>query len=112
MTIERATGVTELDEIVYDDRGNPTRTWAAHLEVQGSNQPLRVEEVAQLSQAGPVASTHRVFILGTPDIHEYDRIVDGGVTYQIDGIADPAGARHHMEILVHAVTDPTLEAAA
>lgn len=109
LTIRRATAVVDDEaEIVYDDRGVATRTWADHLTLTGSNQPLTVEEVAQLSQGGPVAATHRIFLPGTPDVTEDDLIVDGGRTFQIDGVKDPAGARHHLEVLAHLVTDADL----
>jgi head-tail adaptor len=88
-----------------DEWGNAAQTWADHLTVQGSNQPLTVQEVGQLSQGGPVAASHRIFVPGTPDIAESDRIIDGARTFQVDGVADAAGAGHHLEILAHVVTD-------
>lgn len=112
LVVERAVSVTDEDsDVVYDDRGNATRTWTTHLTLHGSNQPLRVEEVAQLSQAGPVSATHRVFLPGTPDVTEDDRIIDGDRTFHIDSVADPAGAGHHLELLVHDVEDAAMEAA-
>lgn len=88
-----------------DERGVAAQTWATHLTLLGSNQPLTAREVAQLSQGGPVSASHRIFFRGAPDIVESDRVLDGTRTFQIDGITDPAGAGHHLEVLAHLVTD-------
>ena len=98
VTVERVTSGA------VDERGVPSQTWATSGTYSASNQPLSEQEVAQLSQGGPVAATHRIYILGAPDILEADRIIDGGKTYQIDSLMDPAGAIHHVEILAHVVT--------
>jgi SPP1 family predicted phage head-tail adaptor len=109
ITVQRA---TTASSITYDDRGTPVTTWADHLEVQASNQPISVEELAQMSQAGPVSATHRIYVPGSPDITEDDRIIDGGRTFQIDGVADPAGFGHHLAIEAHVVSDSAWETAA
>lgn len=103
LVIERA--ITGVD----NDHGMPTQTWTDVAQVRGRVQPKTVEEVAQLSQGGPVASTHTVFLLPT-DVREADRIryePSDGRVYQIDGIDDAAGQAHHYELHVHRVSAGT-----
>jgi head-tail adaptor len=96
VTIERAT------EGSIDDRGVPAQTWATLATVDAWVQPKSVREVAQLSQAGPVVSTHSVYLWPT-DVTESDRLVYGGATYQVDGIHDEAGIGHHYRVDAHLV---------
>jgi head-tail adaptor len=84
LVIERAS------EGAADDRGVPAQSWATLATVSGRIEPKTVREAMQLSQAGPVVSTHTAYLLPT-DIAEGDRIASGGSTYQIDGIRDPDG---------------------
>lgn len=79
--------------------GTPTTTVST---VHGLIEPKTARELAQLSQGGPVASTHTIFLFPT-DLKESDSIESGGVTYQIDGIRDAAGAGHHLEVDAHLV---------
>lgn len=84
LVIQRVTGGA------VDDRGVPAQTWATLASVSGRVEPKDVREMAQLSQGGPVASTHTIYMLPR-DITEADRITYGGGTYQLDGIHDPDG---------------------
>lgn len=98
LTIERATGGSD------DAYGMPTQTWAVVATVSGSIQPLRSEELLQLSQGGPVSSSHKIFVLYPVDLQASDRIISDGKTYQIDGEpADEGGAHHHLKLLAHTV---------
>jgi hypothetical protein len=85
-----------------DERGVPAQTASTVATVPGLIQPKSDREVAQLNQAGPVASTHTIFLMPT-DLTEADFIESGGRTYQVDGIRDAAGVGHHLEVDVHAV---------
>jgi SPP1 family predicted phage head-tail adaptor len=97
LVIERATNGSP------DERGVPAQTWATLATIKGSIQPLTSLEVAQLTQGGPVASTHKAYIAPT-DILEGDRVRADGILYQIDGIDDEAGWGHHLKLNLHAVT--------
>jgi SPP1 family predicted phage head-tail adaptor len=86
-----------------DERGVPAQTWATLATVKGSVQPKSVQEVAQLTQGGPVVSDLTLFLHPT-DLREGDRIIGAaGQVYQVDGVRDPAGAGHHLEVDVHLV---------
>jgi hypothetical protein len=101
VVIERVTNGAE------DDYGMPAQTWAAYGDpVAASVQPIDVTELPQLSQGGPVASDHVIFML-PPGPHEGDRIrfePDDGRMYQVDGVRDAAGVGHHLEVDAHMVT--------
>jgi hypothetical protein len=101
LVIERVTNGTE------DAYGMPAQTWAAYGDpVRGSVQPKSARELAQLSQGGPIASDHTIYVLPT-DVQEADRIrfdPDDGRLYQVDGVRDAAGVGHHLEIDAHMVT--------
>lgn len=98
VTIERATlGLR-------NERGEQAETWSATpaSPVRASVQPLTSRDLAQLGQGGPVASTHKIYMLPT-DVTPADRIVEGSTTYQIDAVYDQAGAGHHLRLDVHSV---------
>jgi SPP1 family predicted phage head-tail adaptor len=100
LVIERAT------DGAVDDYNMPAQTWATLETVRGLVMPKTAEEVAQLSQGGPVASDHTIFLYPT-DVQEADRIrfdPDDGRTYQIDAVRDAAGQGHHLELDAHVVT--------
>lgn len=84
-----------------DDYNQPTRTYATLATVPGLIQPKKVEEVAQLNQAGVVVSTHTIYLRPT-EIQPSDRVVvaTGGMagSYEIDGVRDAAGIGHHLEL--------------
>lgn len=95
LVIERVTNGTA------DDYNMPAQTWAALGEpVRGLVQPRNARELAQLSQGGPVASDHVIYLLPT-DVREADRVrfdPDDGRRYQIMGVRDAAGIGHHLEV--------------
>ena len=98
ITIERAS------DGAADDRGVPAQTWAPSSTAQAWVQPKSARELMQLSQGGPVASTHSIYVDPNADVTEADRIVFDGSTYQIDGIRDEAGYGHHFKVDAHLVT--------
>ena len=97
VTIERASDGTD------DDRGVPAQTWTTSSTAQAWVQPKTVKELMQLSQGGPVVSTHSIYVDPQADVNEADRIVFGGDTYQIDGVSDAAGIGHHFKVDAHLV---------
>lgn len=91
-----ATGAT-------DEYGQPVATTSTLATVAGLIQPRKAQEVALLSQAGAVASTHVGFMyplagLGTDCWIELD-----GVRYDVTGIHDAAGQAHHLQLDLRAV---------
>lgn len=98
--IERSTAGTE------DAYGMPAQTWATlKAGIPASVQPLSSRELADLSQGGPVASDHAIYLLPT-DLKAADRIrmdPDDGRVYQVDGIRDEAGIGHHLKVMAHLV---------
>ena len=99
ITIERAT------DGAADDRGVPAQTWATLETARAWVQPKSAKELGQLSQGGPVVSTHSIYVDPNADVNEDDRIDYGSQTYQIDGIRDEAGLGHHFKIDAHLVED-------
>lgn len=79
-----------------DDYNQPTRTYATLATVQALIQPKSGQELAQLSEAGPVRGQYRVFMAPT-DVHEGDRLVHGSDVYELTFVADAGGAGHHLE---------------
>ena len=92
VTIQRAT------DGAIDDRGVAVQTWADLATARAWVQPKNARELAQLSQSGPVTSSHTVYLWPTADVTEADRLVYGGDTYQIEGIRDEAGLAHHFKL--------------
>lgn len=97
LTIERST------DGARDERGVPVQTWASIATVMASVQPLTDKDLMQLSQGGPTAATLKVYLLGTPDVTEADRLIEGTQVLQIDGKFDQAGAGHHLRLNCHEV---------
>lgn len=98
LVIERATAGAE------NDYGVPAQTWATSSTVKGLVQQRSSLELAQLSQAGPVASKHRAWMPLGVDLRDGDRIVQGGRTFQVTGTdPDVAGAGHHATADLHLV---------
>jgi len=94
LVIERAT------EGAADEYNQPARTYEAFAEVRGLVQPKTVREVALVSQAGAVVSTHTIYLRPT-DLREADRIrfdPDDGRRYEVVGVRDAAGLGHHFEV--------------
>lgn len=90
LVVERATSGTA------DERGVPSQTWATAATIPGLIQQKRADELAQLSQAGPVTSLHKAYLPYGADVHESDRIRQGGRLFQVTGIdPDVGGAQHH-----------------
>lgn len=88
----------------YDELGMPITTVVNRGTWRCRIQPLTAEEVALLSQAGAVVSTHRVY--GYPTVLEPgDQLVQGALVYEVQGIpADAGGSGHHYEVLAQLVT--------
>lgn len=86
-----------------DDRGVPAQVWATTTTAQAWVQPKSVREIQQLSQGGPVVSTHSIYVEPAASVNENDRISYGSKTYQIDGIKDEAGIGHHLKLDCHLV---------
>jgi hypothetical protein len=86
---------------VVDEYNQPTTTYATLASVPGLMQPKRVNELAQLNQAGATVSTHTGYLRPT-EIQPSDRvrIASGPMagTYEIDGVRDAAGLGHHYEL--------------
>jgi SPP1 family predicted phage head-tail adaptor len=102
IVIERVTNGTE------DEYGNPAQTWTALGDpVAASVQPKKAQDMALLSQGGPVISDHTIYLYPTA-LNEGDRIrfdPDDGRLYQVDGVRDAAGRGHHLEVDAHMVTN-------
>lgn len=86
-----------------DERGVPAQTWATLTTVHASVQPLTARDLEQLTQGGPVAATHKAYLLPT-DITQADRLREGSRVLEIDEVLDEAGAGHHLKLLLHEVT--------
>lgn len=105
MKLNHSIAIQRSTEGTVDERGVPAQTWATLSTVKASVQPKTVREMAQLSQAGPVAAEYTIYALGAPDIHESDRITEGTRLFEVIGVRDAAGAGHHVEVDAHLVTE-------
>ena len=78
-----------------------TTTYVELATVKGLVQPKRAREIAQLNEAGAVASTYTIYMRPT-EVQPSDRLrVDDGAmagTYEIDSVRNAAGLDHHFEI--------------
>lgn len=86
-----------------DEYGQPATTEATVATVAGRITPKNAREVALLSQAGAVVSTHTGFIRPLPGLDTGCWIECGGVRYDIVGMPDAAGHGHHFELDLVAV---------
>ena len=94
LAVERATFGAE------DAYGQPTRTYAALATFRGRIEPKSAREIAAVHGAGAVVSEH-VLRTRPRDLRESDRIrfePDDGRRFEITGIRDMAGIRHHLTI--------------
>lgn len=98
VTIERASAGA------LDDRGVAAQTWATLATARAFVQPKSAREMEQLSQGGPVLSTHNVYLAAGTTVLASDRVSFLGLTYQLDGIVDPAGLGHHLKADAHVVS--------
>lgn len=104
VTIERSTVTVDVDDQpIENDWGQSVPAWSAVATVPAWVQPLDIREQQQLSGAGSVAITNRVFILPT-DVTEEDRLRFDGRLLEIDSVIDAAGKDHHLELLCHSVS--------
>lgn len=56
-------------------------------------------------ETGAVGATHQSFWLFDVDLTEKDRVIVGGVTYDVQGVNhDVTGAGHHVEAMLKSVT--------
>lgn len=84
-----------------NERGNPKAgAWSTLRTVRGWYQPASRSESDEASSGGAVAESGVVFMLPT-DLTEADRLVIGGVTYDILDVHDAAGKGQHYEVSVH-----------
>lgn len=73
--------------------------------VLGRVHQLSDREVAALSDAGAQIGDFRAYTAVT-DVRDSDRVIDAaGVQYEVRGVVNPAGANHHLEILMRRVVD-------
>ena len=94
LAVERATSGT------LDEYGQPTRSYATLATFRGRIEPKSAREVAALSGAGAVVSDHTLYARPR-DLRESDRVrfdPSDGRLYEITGIRDMAGARHHLTV--------------
>lgn len=87
----------------FDDYGQPATAETTVATVAGRIAPKSVREVALLSQAGAVVSTHTGYIRPLPGLDTGCWIESGGVRYDIVGMPDAAGQGHHLELELVAV---------
>jgi Phage head-tail joining protein len=83
---------------ILDDYGQPTYVPAIFATVEGRIRPLTARETPLVNQAGAVVSTHRGYIWPLSGLTTADWIEMDGVRFDITGIADGAGAGHHLEL--------------
>lgn len=117
VSIVRQVATLEDDEPVLDDYGQPVRVASTiATNVPAGIQPKGSREVADISQAGVVPSTHTIYLLPR-DISTADAIVhdasacpmttdlpDG--TYNVTGLRDEVGAAHHIRIDAQLIGSP------
>jgi len=97
-TLQRYTAGTAADEF-----GHLTKTWADTAGVRCRVQQLGGKEMA--SGIFPQVATHRAYFRMGTDITHKDRVVYGGVTFEVALVdADTAGAGHHVEVMMKGVT--------
>ena len=93
-----------------DDYGQPTKTWAVHLDdiacrfQSGTGRGIGRAGMEVLVGAKVVVADYLLF-LGDVDITERDRVVSGGVTYEVILVADKQDGTdsHHKERLLKTV---------
>lgn len=86
-----------------DEYGQPITAEATVATVPGRITPKNAREVALLSQAGAVVSTHTGFLRPLAGLDTGCWIECGGIRYDLVGINDAAGAGHHLELQLVAV---------
>lgn len=104
MNLPHNVTVQKVTAGVVDDRGVPAQVWSTRTaNARAWVQPKSVREVQQLSQGGPVVSSHSIYLEPGTGIIEGDRITYGSNTYQVDGVKDEAGLGHHDKVDAHLV---------
>jgi hypothetical protein len=88
---------------IFDDYGQPVMAESTVATVPGRIEPKSAREVALLSQAGAVVSTHTGYVRPLAGLDAGCWIESGGVRYDIVGMPDAAGAGHHVELELVAV---------
>lgn len=83
----------------------PSAAWgdtATYSDVPCRVQAMMIKE--QDKETGAIISDHKGFFLYGVDLLEKDRLVVGGVTYDVQGVdANRAAAGHHVEASLKAV---------
>ncbi len=100
--------VRKADAHTLDDYGQPVTSDAVLRTVKAAIQPRRENEQAAVSQAGPAAGDHVIFMfptdVTTADAIFHDRTVCPltadlpTARYEIVGVPNAAGLGHHLEI--------------
>ena len=80
----------------FDGYGQPVTAETTVTTVSGRITPKNAREVALLSQAGAVVSTHTAYLWPLAGLDTGCWIETGGVRYDITAINDAAGAGHHL----------------
>lgn len=88
-------GPTDGDPIL-DDWGNPTFAPAVLATVGGRIRPISAREVPLVSQAGAVVSKVIGDLYPVAGLTTACWIESGGERYDINSMADAAGAGHHL----------------
>ena len=96
------TFTVERPSVVADSYGTVTKTWVVIMTVRGRMRflvawergPIRIDWGRE-----DVMTTHRLYLLGHPNVKETDRVVDssGGIFY-LDQINDPGSTGEHIEV--------------
>ena len=87
-TLSTNTIIVQRKTITQDASGGIVETWANHLTMRASVQPLSARELA-LYDRETEAITHKIYVSGAPDITHADRIRFKSKTYAIRGVRNP-----------------------
>ena len=97
---------------VADAYGTPVKTWTDHLTDQACRFMAGSRAIGSAAGAGgeiligaKLVVADYIMFIGDVDITEQDRVVSGGVTYEILMVADRADgiASHHKEVYLKTV---------
>jgi hypothetical protein len=91
------------DSGAEDEWGNPITGPEIVATVDGRIRPISAREVALVSQAGAVVSTHIADLYPVTGLTTACWIEMGGERYDIHGIRDAAGQGHHLALDLVAV---------
>jgi hypothetical protein len=89
---------------ILDDYGQATYAPAVLATVDGRIRPRTAREVALVSHAGAAISTHIGDLWPVAGVTTACWIEHDGVRYDVTGVNDAAGAGHHLQLDLVAVT--------